>query len=220
MVCAHVIKLTGTFKIMANYKLSYFDFDGGRGEPIRIALHAAGMEFEDIRLTFPQFGEQRGTMRFNAVPVLEIDGEAVTQSNAISRYVGKKANLYPSDDLQALYCDEVTGALEDLTHYLVQTFGLKDEALEQARKQLVDGRMTVFLRGLEELLVRGGGEYFAGGSLSIADLKMFTHTNSLRSGTLDHVPVGLVDSVAPALVEHQSRVASHPLVKAYYASRK
>jgi hypothetical protein len=36
----------------------------------------------------------------------------VTQSDAITRYVGKLAGLYPEDDLQALLCDEVMGALE------------------------------------------------------------------------------------------------------------
>ena len=62
---------------MPNYKLTYFDFDGGRGEPIRIAFHAAGIEFEDNRLSFQEFGEARSKLRFNAVPVLEIDGAEV-----------------------------------------------------------------------------------------------------------------------------------------------
>ena len=88
---------------MTNYKLTYFDFDGGRAEPLRIAFHAAGVEFEDDRISFPEFGEMRGNWRFNAVPVLEIDGTVVTQSNAMNRYVGKMGGLYPTDDLQALY---------------------------------------------------------------------------------------------------------------------
>ena len=82
---------------MTKYKLTYFDFDGGRGEPIRIALHAAGIAFEDKRLSFAQFSAMRQDTRFNAVPVLEIDGVAVTQSNALCRYVGKLAGLYPAD---------------------------------------------------------------------------------------------------------------------------
>ncbi|NQV86040.1 MAG: glutathione S-transferase, partial [Woeseiaceae bacterium] len=59
---------------MSSYKLSYFDFNGGRGEPVRIAFHAAGIEFEDNRLSFPEFGAMRQSTRFNSLPVLEIDG--------------------------------------------------------------------------------------------------------------------------------------------------
>ena len=79
---------------MTSYKLTYFDFDGGRAEPIRIAFHTAGIKFEDNRLSFPEFGEMRQSTRFNSVPVLEIDGAAVTQSSALGRYVGKMAGLY------------------------------------------------------------------------------------------------------------------------------
>ena len=96
---------------MPTYKLTYFDFDGGRGEPVRIALHAAGIPFEDERLSFEDFGKMRHGLRFNSLPVLEIDGNPITQSNAISRYVGKMAGLYPEDDLQALYCDEAMEAV-------------------------------------------------------------------------------------------------------------
>ncbi len=205
---------------MTTYKLTYFDFDGGRGEPIRIAFHAAGIEFEDHRLSFAEFGKARKNLRFGCVPVLEIDGAAVTQSNALSRYIGKTAGLYPEDDLQALYCDEVMGALEDLSHYIVQTFGLEGEALKKARQKLVDGRLTVFLRGLGELLERGGGEYFADSRMTVADLKAFVQTRALRSGNLDHVPTDLVQRLAPALVEHQARIEADPRVVAYYASRK
>ena len=87
---------------MAKYKLTYFDIDGGRAEPIRIAFHAAGIEFEDHRISFDEFSEMRSGARFTCVPVLENDGDQITQSNAISRYVGKMAGLYPADDLQAL----------------------------------------------------------------------------------------------------------------------
>ena len=205
---------------MAKYKLTYFDFDGGRGEPIRIALHAAGIAFEDNRLTFAQFSEMRHGTPFNSLPVLEIDGAAVTQSNAICRYVGKLAGLYPADDLQALYCDEVLDAQEDLSQRIGPTFGLKGEELRQAREKLVQGWMSIYLRGLEQLLVRGGGKYFANDGLTVADLKTFVQTRWLRSGSLDHVPADLVQNLAPGLAEHQERVAKDPRVLAYYASRR
>ena len=203
---------------MTTNKLTYFDIDGGRAEPIRIAFHAAGIDFEDDRLSFPEFMQMRGDTRFNSVPVLEIDGAAVTQSSALSRYVGKMAGLYPTDDLQALYCDEALEAIEDILHYLVPTFGLEGEELKTAREKLVDGWLSVYVKGLGELLARGGN-YFADNRLTVADLKVFVLVRWLRSGSLDHIPADLVERLAPGLVAHQERVESDPVVTAYYASR-
>jgi len=205
---------------LPNYKLSYFDIDGGRGEVARIAFHIAGIDVTDNRLSFPEFGEARGAMRFNAVPILEIDDEEVSQSDAICRYVGRMANLYPTDPLQALYCDEVMGAFEDLTHFVVRTFGLEGDELKEARKNLVDGKMTVFLKGIQELLHRGGGEFFAGSQLSVADLRSFVQVRSLSAGKLDHVSGDIVKIVAPDLLEHQNRVAADSRVAAYYEGRE
>mgnify|MGYP001817454721 CR=1 FL=1 len=203
---------------MTNYKLTYFDMDGGRGEPIRIAFHKAGIEFEDHRISFPEFMEMRGSTRFGVLPELDIDGAVISQSNGISRYVGKLADLYPGDALQALYCDEALGAVEAMLHALVPTFGLEDEELRAAREKLVEGRLTTYLRGLGELLARGG-DYFAGNRLTIADLKVFVVTRWLCAGALDHVPADLVQRVAPGLVDHQNRVEIDPIVTAYYAAR-
>jgi len=204
---------------MTHYRLTYFDMDGGRAEPVRIAFHTAGIEFNDIRVSFPEFGEMRETLRFNCLPVLEIDGTTVTQSNAMCRLAGKKAGLYPEDDLQALYCDEAMGAIEDLLHSMVATFGLEGDELKAAREKLVDGWLTVFLKGLNELLDRGG-DYFADNRLTVADLKVAGITGWLLSGQLDHVPTDLVERVAPKLVAHVQRAMSDPVVVAYYDSRK
>ncbi|MFK7853534.1 MAG: glutathione S-transferase family protein [Granulosicoccus sp.] len=202
---------------MTNYRLTYFDFDGGRAEPIRIAMHAAGIAFEDVRWSFSDFGENRQSLPFRAVPVLEIDGQVFTQSLAISRFIGKRAGLYPDDELQALYCDEVLGGLEDLNHYIVQTFGLKGDAQKQARQELVNGRLTVFVAGLADLLERGGGQYFSNRQLTIADLFMFVQTKQLTSGILDHIPADIVHQLAPSLIDHYHRVQQESIVLAYYA---
>lgn len=205
---------------MSKIKLTYFDFSGGRGEPVRIALHAAGIDFEDKRLSFAEFTAIRGKLPFNALPVMEIDGVTVTQSNAMCRYAGKRAGLYPSDDLQALYCDEVMGTVEDMSHHIGPTIGMTGEELKQAREKLVAGRMTVHLKGMAGLLKRGGGKYFVDNRLTVADLKAFIQTQWFTSGALDHVPKDLVQKLAPGLVEHLSRIAREPVVTAYYASRK
>ena len=205
---------------MTSYKLTYFDFSGGRAEPIRIAFHAAGIEFEDHRISFDEFMKTSDTMRFRCAPILEIDGTVVTQSNSMLRYFVNMAGLYPSDSIQALYCDEAMGAVEDLLHQIVRTFGLEGDELKTARAKLVDGWLTTFINGLAEILERGGGVYIADNRLTVADLKVYVQVRSLRSGTLDHVPVDLVDKLAPTLVEHEERIANEAIVKAYYESRK
>jgi glutathione S-transferase len=203
---------------MTTYKLTYFDIDGGRAEPVRIAFHAAGIEFEDQRITFPEFMEMRGSTRFNSVPVLEIDGTVVTQTNGMCRFVGKMAGLYPEDATEALYCDEALGAIEDLLHKLVPTFGLEGDALKAAREELVDGWITTFVKGLGEILERGG-DYFADNRFTVADMKVAYLTQWLNSGQLDHVATDLVERLAPALNAHADRVMNEPVVKAYYAAR-
>ena len=113
---------------MTTYKLTYFDIDGGRGEPVRIAFDAAGIGFEDHRISFADFMKSREAMPFRCAPVLEVEGVPVTQSNAMLRHVGKLAGLYPEDALQALYCDETMDAVEDMLHHIVRTFGLEGVA--------------------------------------------------------------------------------------------
>ena len=203
---------------MTSYRLTYFDMDGGRAEPVRIAFHAAGIDFEDVRISFPEFMEMRDGFRFRCAPVLEIDGVPVTQSNAMARYVGKMAGLYPEDDLQALYCDEAMGAIEDLLHQLVLSMGLDGDALKAAREKLVDGWLTTFLKGLDQMLERGG-DYFADNRLTVADLKVAGVTAWIESGGLDHVPTDLVKRLSPQLSAHKDRVLGSPVVAEYYASR-
>jgi glutathione S-transferase len=111
------------------------------------------------------------------------------------------------------------GAIEDLSHHIGRTFGLEGDALKAAREHLVDNRLAVFLPSLAELLTRGGGQYFAGNALTIADLKVCMQMRWLRSGMLDHVPTDLAQRLAPSLIEHQTRVEADPRVVAYYASR-
>ena len=204
---------------MTTYKLTYFDFDGGRGEPIRIAFHYGGIEFEDDRISFEEFMKMRESTRFNSLPTMEIDGNVVTQTNAMLRHVGKKVGLYPEDEMQAYYCDEPMDAVEDMLHRIVATFGLEGEELRKAREELAAGWLTTFIKGLDELLERGGGEYFADNRLTVADLQVFVQTRSLASGTLDHVPTDFVEQIAPALAKHRDRVAADPIVTAYYATR-
>ncbi|MEO7937466.1 MAG: glutathione S-transferase N-terminal domain-containing protein, partial [Burkholderiaceae bacterium] len=137
---------------MPQLKLTYFDFHGGRGEPTRLALHIGGIAFEDLRFGFADFPEIRKTAPLGQVPVLEVDGVRVTQSDAIARHAGNLAGLYPTDALQALLCDEVMQAVEDASVQVGASFGLTGDALKEARTKLVDGPLPKYLGWLQKQL--------------------------------------------------------------------
>jgi glutathione S-transferase len=202
---------------MAKLKLSYFDVHGGRAEPIRLALHIGGIPFEDHRFKFPEFGELKKTTPLGQVPVLHVDGVQVTQSDAMLRYAGKLANLYPTDPYQALLCDEVAYVVEEAAIKLGPTFRMTGEEQKAARLALVKDSMPIYLAWLQKQLSAHGGEYFADNRLTVADLKVFVDVRTLNSGHLDHVPTDLVEKVAPALNAHMKRIAQLPAVAAYYA---
>jgi glutathione S-transferase len=202
---------------MSQLQLTYFDFHGGRAEPARLALCIGGIAFDDKRFSFSEFAEVRKSTPFGQVPTLHVDGVLITQSDAITRYVGRLTGLYPTDAFQALLCDEVLSAVEDVTIKLTATFGLTGDALKEARTALAAGPLTTYLRWMQSQLQAHGGVYFADNRLTVADLKVFTHVRSLNSGNLDHVPTDLVETVAPLLNVHMRMVGATPAIAQYYA---
>ncbi len=202
---------------MPKLKLTYFDFHGGRAEPVRLALHIGGVAFEDHRFAFAEFAEVRKSTPFGQVPTLMVDGVQVTQCDSILRYAGKLAGLYPTDAFQALLCDEVMYVVEEASVKLGPSFRMTGDAQREARTALVNDSMPIYLGWLQSRLQAHGGEYFADNRLTVADLKVFVDVRTLNSGRLDHVPADLVEKVAPALNAHMQRIAQHPSVAQYYA---
>ena len=204
---------------MNKLKLTYFDFSGGRAEPARLALHIGGIPFEDHRFAPADFPEVRKATPLGQVPTLQVNDVQVTQSDAITRYAGKLAGLYPEDPFQALLCDEVLGALEDINIAIGATFRMTGEELKSARQALAAGALPKYLRWLEQQLASHGGEFLADHRLTIADLKAFVILRWLGSGKLDHIPVDLIETAAPKLQDYVSRIAKLPAIVEYYASR-
>jgi len=202
---------------MARLKLIYFDLHGGRGEPARLALSIGGIAFEDDRVPPSDWERRRPETPFGTLPVLEVDGQILAESNAINRYVGKLADLYPSDPWQAALCDEIMEAVEDINSKIFATLFLPEEQKKAQRKALVEGPLPFYLTRVGQRLQAHGGQYFAAGRLSVADLKVFVWIRHLRSGELDYVPTDLPDRVSPQLVEHYQRIKNNSSVKAYYA---
>ena len=204
---------------MNQLKLTYFDFSGGRAEPARLAMHIGGVPFEDDRFAPSDFAVVRKSTPLNQVPTLHVNGMQITQSDAITRYVGKLAGLYPEDAFQALLCDEVMGALEDINIKIGASFGLKGDDLKNSRNALATGALPKYLQWLQHQLESHGGAFLADNRLTIADLKAFVILRWLNSGKLDHIPSDLIATAAPKLNDYMSRIASLPAIAQYYAHR-
>jgi len=205
---------------MQKLKLTYFDFDGGRGEAIRLALAYGKIPFEDHRFPPADWPTMKTQTPLHQVPVMVVDGHTITQSNTLLRYAGKLAGLYPKDALEAAYCDEALDNIEDIVTKIVPTMFMQDpEEKRKAREALAAGPIPLFLTRLETMLKERGGKYFAGGSLSVADFKVFLWTRHLQSGALDHIPTDIVQRLAPTVAEHFKRIGAVPEVVAYYKQR-
>ena len=175
---------------MTKLKLTYFDFDGGRGEPARLILTIGGIPFEDERINPKDWPAFRDKTPFLAMPVLHVDGKSITQSNSINRYTGKLAGLYPKDDVQALVVDEVMDAVEDLSTRIGNTIQMSDEAKKEAREDLASERIPRYLDQLQARLKAAGGEYFAEKRLTIADLNEMVVNAHINQADITRLKVG------------------------------
>lgn len=180
---------------MPTLELTYFD-SPGRAEPIRIALHIAGLAFTDRRLKFPEFAELRasGAFPLGSVPVLRVDGVQVIQTGAILRYVARSAapSLYPSEPRAALDVDSVLDSFNDtLSHALLPSLFERDAAKKlEMRKAFAEGPMARVFAYAEGVIERSGGPYVAGREMSIADLVVAHQINQIRAGHLDGLTAG------------------------------
>jgi glutathione S-transferase len=200
---------------MPKMTLTYFDAPVSRGEECRLALHVAGVPFEDERLTGPQWEGRRASTPYGALPVLTIEGQRpVAQSNAILRLIGGMHGLLPKDAYESARHEAVLGAVEDMRAKLGPTGRIKDPAeKKRAREELASGFLQEWAGHLEQQT----GEPFVGGAtMSVADLKIFVALTPLLKGAIDHIPADTFKKF-PKLLRLYEAVKSHPKVVAWYA---
>ena len=182
---------------MVAYKLYYFDFDGGAGEPIRNAFRLANIPFEDIRVKHDSWPQLKGSDKclYGQMPLLEVDGRTFAQSMSILRYVGKITGLYPTDPEEALRVDEMLDCLIDIRTKISPTYGLPDAERIAARQKLTESFIKPHLAKMNCRVKCGGSftGYAVGNKLTIADLAIAGDLNGLRSGRLDGIDTHVVD---------------------------
>lgn len=204
---------------MAEFKVTYFDMVGSRGEDVRLALVIAGRTFEDIRVDREAFLKLKPDLPFGSLPVLEIEGHGVfSQTNAILRLIGRLCDLYPQEPYEAARHDALMDAVEDLRHRIGPTARIQDAAAKRAaRQELATDVIPRWGRGVERLI--GQGPFVGGERPGVADIKLYMMDRWLSSGVLDDIPKDVLDD-CPRLKAVARGIATHPAVLGWYAKAR
>eukprot|EP00747_Dinoflagellata_sp_TGD_P100600 gnl/TRDRNA2_/TRDRNA2_168083_c0_seq2.p1 gnl/TRDRNA2_/TRDRNA2_168083_c0~~gnl/TRDRNA2_/TRDRNA2_168083_c0_seq2.p1 ORF type:complete len:300 (+),score=78.62 gnl/TRDRNA2_/TRDRNA2_168083_c0_seq2:34-933(+) len=206
--------------VTEKHVLTYFPLAGGRGEAVRIALFTAKIPFEDQQMPFQEYQEKKKAVDDNAwkngLPVLTIGDRSYSQSLAMLRYAGKKAGLYPTDDLMALAVDEVMDVSQDILTKCPQD--PVEEVKKAKRQEYAAGKMAALFDVLAQRVTEAGSGFTVGPDLTIGDLCVYFMLKMLRDGMFDHVASDYTDKW-PCLAALENKVAEHPVMKAYNAGK-
>ncbi|PFX16267.1 Glutathione S-transferase 1 [Stylophora pistillata] len=205
---------------MAQYKLTYFNIRG-RAEATRLIFKAAGVEFEDHRISFEDWGALKATGKFPfaQLPVLEFDGEILAQSLSIARYVANVLGLAPATDLLKAKADMLVDSSADLMEKYVKAHFEKDETRKAKLYDDAKAATPGMLKGFQDILKanNGGKAFFVGEKLTYADIAVFNMLNHLFVQGKVKVPEEI--QAYPLLESHYKRIMEIPNIKKWLEAR-
>lgn len=221
------------------YNLYYWSHIQGRGEFVRLALEAAGADYVDVVRRSEKNGGGRAAvlaiLQGNdprapfAPPILEVDGEWISQTANILAFLGPRLGLVPQDEpsrgwanqLQLVVADFVVEAHD--THHPIAKHLYYEEQKPAARKRakaFVELRLPKFLGYFEGVLARNpqGPTWMIGSALSYVDLSVFQVVAGLRHAFPK--AMAWLEPAHPNLAALAARVAKLPRVARYLKSKR
>lgn len=201
---------------MSKPKLTYFDAPVSRGEECRLALHCAGVDFDDNRIPGAAWPALKPTTPYGSMPILELPGRPpLAHSNAILVYLGREHDLHPKDNFEAARHEAMMAHVEDLRASVSPTLRIQDPAeKKKAREALAAGFIPSWAGFAEKQL--GDGPFFAGAKLHVVDIKLFGAVRWFASGTVDYVPATIF-SAFPKLNRVHDAVRDDARIQTWYA---
>ena len=159
------------FPTMSKPKLIYFDAPVSRGEECRLALHLAGVDFDDVRVKTADWPAMKSQMPYGALPVLELPSKGqFAHSNAILVLIGRRHGLHPTDDFEAARHEGMMQHVEDLRAVVAPTIRMGDAEKKAAREAIVAGFLPAWARSAEKNIP--GEPFYGGAKLHVVDLKL------------------------------------------------
>jgi prostaglandin-H2 D-isomerase / glutathione transferase len=200
---------------MSRPRLIYFDAPVSRGEECRLALHLAGVDFDDVRVKPADWPALKPQMPYGSLPVLEMPGASpIAHSNAILVLIGRRHGLHPVDDVEAARHEGMMQHVEDLRAAVSPTLRMGEAEKKAAREALVAGLLPAWATAAEKNI--SPGPFFAGERINVVDLKIYMAVRWFNGGKVDHVPATIFAGY-PALAGVHDAVHDHPGIKSWYA---
>ncbi|KAG8444930.1 hypothetical protein GDO86_009911 [Hymenochirus boettgeri] len=192
-------------------KLHYFN---GRGkmESIRWLLAAAGVEFEESFLeTRDQFEAlfRDGTLLFQKVPMVEIDGMKLVQTMAILQYIAAKYNLYGNDLQERLLIDMYVEGTTDLMEIIMSQLFMQQEDKERQTNVIVRKVKKHYFPVYEKILRDHHQNFLVGNQFSWADVQLLEAILMAEEICVD------VLSDFSCLQDFKERISEIPTIKAF-----
>ncbi|KAJ8602369.1 hypothetical protein CTAYLR_004208 [Chrysophaeum taylorii] len=190
----------------------------GLGDPVRFLLEFCLVPYdEELVTTRDQFQKRRPTLAFGQVPLLEIDGLRIVQTQAILRYVAGKKNLRGSSLRDEARCDAVVNAIMDARAPLITARFKPDPA--EALRAFLTATFPTFASHIEHFFIEGGGggPYVCGAELTYADVCLFEFLEYAVDEGADDV---VLANTYPRLADHRRHMRAFPHLVAYLAKRK
>jgi len=200
---------------MKKPRLIYFDAPVSRGEECRLALHLAGVDFEDVRIKPAEWPAMKDQMPYGALPVLELPGKpALAHTNAILVLIGRRHGLHPADDFEAARHEGMMQHVETLRAVVSPTLRMPDAERKAAREALVADFLPAWAQAAEKNIT--GSPFFGGPSIHVVDIKLYIAVRWFNGGKVDHIPATIFAGY-PKLVGVHDAVQAHPAIRAWQA---
>ena len=200
---------------MPKPKLIYFDAPVSRGEECRLALHLAGIDFEDVRIKGSDWPAMKDQTPYGALPVLELPGRPpLAHSNAILVMIGRGHGLHPADDFEAACHEAMMQHVEDLRSIVGPTIRMAESEKRAAREAMVETFLPAWAKSAERNIL--GEPFFGGARLNIVDLKLHMAVRWFIGGKVDYIPATIFAGY-PRLVRVHDAVRDHAGVKSWYS---
>ncbi|KAM8953889.1 glutathione S-transferase 3-like [Pelodytes ibericus] len=190
-------------------KLYYFN-GRGRMEAVRWLLAAAGVEFEEVFLETREQYERLlkdGSLLFQQVPLVEIDGMKLVQTRAILQYIAAKYNLYGKDLKERVLIDMYVDGTVDLLLVVFAQYMLPEADRIKQRELIKEKAINRYFPVYEKILE--DQDYLVGNQFSWADVQL------LATMLMVEEVHGDILSLFPRLQAFKERTSEIPTIQKF-----